>query len=928
MLRVYNCLANEHDWRLVAVAIAVCFLASLTAVNLFRHARSTVAHWRIAWILTAGATTGCGIWATHFIAMLAYHPGIPTGYAIGMTVVSLFAAMAVTSAGLAIAVYVPRRWSAALGGAFVGAGVAAMHYLGMAALELPGHIGFDPELVLASILLGVLFASAALAVTMHDEAASTTIVAAILLTLAVVTLHFTAMGAVEIVPDPAHPANPFSMSPTSLAFALVNATLAILGMSFACAFADRRLREQDRRLLTAVNNMSQGLVMFDADERMVVCNNRYREMYNLSPEVVKPGCTLSDVIANRIATGSLDRDAGEYRDALVSAMKRGETTSWIVEASDRKAISVINKSTGNGDWVATHDDITERRRSERELERTKAFLDKVVESVPATILVKELPDLRYVLINRAGEELFGIKRSEILGRTASEVFSKEIADGITANDLKALQSGSEIFLDVHPFATPGGGTRIATSHRIPMLDAEGKPRYLLGVVEDVTERKRAEARIEHLSHHDSLTDLPNRNALNECLASVLERAAGSGESFAVLAIDLDRFKEVNDLFGHSTGDAMLKEVSRRLQSASGGAFIAHIGGDEFVVIAADGAQPAAAEKLADDLLVSSIRDVEANGHARHVGLSIGVAIYPNDGLDAGTLLANADAALFRAKSEGRGSIRFFESAMDLRLRDRRLLQHDLRSAIARGELRLFYQPQVRIGGETIGFEVLARWRHPLRGMVPPSTFIPLAEETGQIVPIGEWVLREACREAASWPRPLQIAVNLSPVQFRDGNLPNLVHSILLETGLAPSRLELEITEGVLIGDFSRAVAILRRLKALGVRIAMDDFGSGYSSLSYLQSFPFDKIKIDQTFIANLDRNPQSAAIIRAVIGLGHGLDLPIVAEGVETQAQLEFLARESCDEVQGYLFGRPGPIDDFAEHIGRMAVDERQAVAG
>jgi predicted signal transduction protein with EAL and GGDEF domain len=297
-------------------------------------------------------------------------------------------------------------------------------------------------------------------------------------------------------------------------------------------------------------------------------------------------------------------------------------------------------------------------------------------------------------------------------------------------------------------------------------------------------------------------------------------------------------------------------------------------------------------------------------------MSIGVAVYPTDGADTLVLLANADAALYRAKSEGRGSIRFFESNMDKRLRERRALQHDLRSAASRGEFVLFYQPQASIDGEITGFEALVRWNHPLRGTVPPGEFIPLAEESGLIISLGEWILREACREAASWRKPLRIAINFSPIQFRHGDLPALVHSVLLETGLAADRLEIEITEGVLIGDFSRALSILRRLKTLGVRIAMDDFGTGYSSLSYLQAFPFDKIKIDRAFVANLDRNPQSAAIIRAVIGLGRGLDLPVVAEGVETKEQLAFLKREDCNEVQGYLIGRPEPIEQYSKLVG------------
>ena len=316
-----------------------------------------------------------------------------------------------------------------------------------------------------------------------------------------------------------------------------------------------------------------------------------------------------------------------------------------------------------------------------------------------------------------------------------------------------------------------------------MKDADGKPQYMITVIDDVTERKRHEEKIAYLAHHDSLTDLPNRAAFNEYLAITLEKTAAANESFAVLCIDLDRFKEINDVFGHAIGDEMLRQVSRRLKQACDGAFLTRLGGDEFTVISTAGPQPAGAEALAERLYAAAAGDIEIQGHPLRAALTIGISLYPNDGTDAATLLSNADAALYRAKAEARGSIRFFEPDMDRRLREKRALQQDLRSALARNELELYYQPQARISGEVTGFEALARWQHPTRGLVPPGTFIPLAEEGGLIISLGEWILREACGEAASWPKPLQVAVNLSPVQFQHGDLAALVHSVLLETGL-------------------------------------------------------------------------------------------------------------------------------------------------
>jgi diguanylate cyclase (GGDEF)-like protein len=441
--------------------------------------------------------------------------------------------------------------------------------------------------------------------------------------------------------------------------------------------------------------------------------------------------------------------------------------------------------------------------------------------------------------------------------------------------------------------------------------------------EDVTDRKQAEARFAYVALHDLVTGLPNRAALHHRIAENLKAAKDNNARFAVIRLGIDRFKEINDVFGQSAGDAVLAEMAKRLGESCEPGFLARPGGDEFSIVTPPDQAASAMEDIFSRLAVICDSEFHIDGQDIRVGSTAGVSIYPDDGEDSETLIAHADIALYRAKAETRGTVRRFESAMDRQIREKRALQRDLAVALKNGEFEIYYQPQATAQGEAVGFETLLRWHHPIRGMVSPGIFIPLAEETGLIGAIDEWVLRTACAEAVAWPNPLAIAVNFSPLDFRHLDVPELIRSVLLETGLAPARLEVEITEGVLIDDFDSAIAILRRIKDLGVRIAMDDFGAGYSSLSYLQAFPFDKIKIDQTFIAKLDSNADSASIVEAILGLSRALRLPVIAEGVETQSQLAFLTRHGCDEVQGYLIGRPQPVAHYRDVMNDVAAVAR-----
>lgn len=535
------------------------------------------------------------------------------------------------------------------------------------------------------------------------------------------------------------------------------------------------------------------------------------------------------------------------------------------------------------------------------------------EGNPVPMWLFDAITLRFLHVNDAAVQHYGYSREQFLGMSVVDIRpagERDAARRVLTNLADAYEPG-QVWHHLQ-----ADGTSIDVYPYLRTLTVSGR-RTVLAALIDVTEQRRAEARITHMAHHDSLTGLPNRILFREHLNEVLFRARRTEEALAVLCLDLDHFKSVNDTLGHPVGDKLLQAVAQRLrQSLRETDFAARLGGDEFAVIATAIAGPADASGLAVRLIEALSKPYDIDGHQVVIGTSIGVAVSPENGFEPDLLLKNADMALYRSKADGRSTFRFFEQEMDARLQARRLLELDLRKALACGEFGLFYQPLVNVRTNAIsGFEALLRWHHPERGTVSPAEFIPLAEEIGLIVPIGEWVLRQACKEAATWPEHLHVAVNLSPAQFKNRNLIPTVVSALASAGLPASRLELEITESVLLHDNDDNLATLHRFKSLGVRISMDDFGTGYSSLGYLHKFPFDKIKIDQSFVRELSERPEAKAIIRAVTGLGVSLGISITAEGVETVDQLEHLRAEGCTEVQGYLISRPKPADEIAALI-------------
>ena len=795
MLRIYDCLVNDHNYALVLLAALVCLCGvATTMLAVGRIARS---QHRRAWAALSGLSAASAIWSTHFIAMLAYLETVEVAYDIMLTMASFLIGGGVIIAGFMLATQFRHAKPVVLAaGALTGSGVVILHFIGMAAVQFSGRaLQYDLDLVVASAACSIGFGAAAFYAAFWRAGASGRVQGAILLLLMTVTLHFTAMGAADVVLAPTEPLVWGGMSRDILAIMATLAAVVVLMVAAPSAVLDRRMHMQMAadadRFRTLADSAFEGIVIYN-NERIVDCNPTFRRIVGL---------------------GS-DAPIGELSD----------------------------------------------------------FVDPLV-------LV-------------AVEADSGVAHETAMARHDGEAFDAELC-----------------------------GRRIQLN--------DGSTGHLLAV-RDISDRKRAEARLNHMALHDHLTDLPNRRLFVELAGKQIAHAARHGQQFAIHVVDLDGFKLINDMHGHDAGDALLTEVGRRLvDCVREEDVVARFGGDEFVILETGTTQPRDAMVVAQRILDELRRPVQLSAAEVAIGASVGVSVYPFDGHAADTLLRNADTAMYRAKAEGKGVYRFFEAGMDEALIARRKLENRLRQAIADEKLELVYQPLVDSQSQkTLGFEALLRWHDEELGQISPVEFIPVAEETGLIIPMGEFVLRRACRDASNWPSHLRVAINLSAVQFRRPGLVEAVQQAMQDAGVSGERIDLEITESILIDNRDAVLDTLTRLKSLGIRISMDDFGTGYSSLSYLQSFPFDKIKIDRVFVADIGESRRNSSIIQAVVALGQSLSMKVVAEGVETSEQAAMLGAMHCDELQGYLIAKPMRASDVAGFVENSDVaSNRRSVA-
>ncbi len=682
-----------------------------------------------------------------------------------------------------------------------------------------------------------------------------------------------------------------------------------------------------QRFVVALNSIGTGLGLYDANERLIFCNNGYKAIYALPSKLTTSGARFRQVMDYLVAQGNYPgiKTYAQLLEKLPCYNRRVDET-WIDEFTDGRVIYVARTMMPDGGWVATHEDITKQRRISEELKDQNGLLQRQErERREQNILFEAALDnmnqglamydgrKQLLVANRNYRELYGLRETDVQpGTPLLQLVERAIENGLRISTSAEDYANRQMLKSDGPYAVDlefSDGRQIHVS--VQPMSGGG----WVTVHQDITEQRLAEEKMAYMALHDSLTDLPNRLALMQRLESSLARVR-RGQSIALMMLDLDRFKDVNDTFGHPVGDQLLCRVADRLRAnVRETDVVARMGGDEFAIIESDVKTSNDTVPLAERIIAALKEPFMVDGHQAEIGVSIGIVLAPNDGVTSTELMKKADLALYKRKSAGRGGYGFFDHKIAADIKLRKQMQRALTEALAGDQLLLHYQPIFNVAEQRICCcEALLRWHHPERGLIPPSEFIPIAEELGMMVPIGEWVLRTACKTAVGWPDNVKLAVNISQTQLRPGPLRDCIVQVLSDTGLPPDRLELEVTETALLKNRQTAAQCLNELTELGVRIALDDFGTGYSSLTYLQSFPVSRIKVDRSFVQQMLEERNSEQIIRAVVGLAHNLAMDVTAEGVESAEHVDALSKLGCHDLQGFFLSKPVP----ARTISRM----------
>lgn len=956
---IQRCMDYSYDHWLVFLSCFVAIIASFTAFHLvIRVKAAATSPAKLGWLLTGAVSMGGGIWSMHFIAMLAVRIPASVQYDIALTGLSFL--FAIVASGFAFTIVTTGARTAArlmCGGILMGGGIGAMHYTGMAATHMDASIVYDPLLFGISILVAVSLSSLALRL-LYQTVESTKssrhvlkIVSAGVMGLSIASMHYTAMAATYYLPTSAHVISDLDLDTSFIAVTIAIIAFVIFGLALAASIVDRRMeikrrevRQGEDFLAAVANHTADAIIAVDRDGMVQMCNPAGQRMF---------GYGESEIIGKNISMLLLPKDREGHDRFLENAPPHvsrvlGDRSTLSGQRKDGSTVQLeIALSSMRVDeeriFIGVCHDITERKRAEEktlaliaekdrealtrklaEEERDQATgrLTEAIESISEGFAIWDSDD-RLVMCNSRYLEGFQQLSDVLVSGVHFEDFLKAAVErGVyDPGDLPV----NEFIQDrLAEHRNPDGAfeRRVGGERWLRISKRRTDSGGIVGIWTDITEGKKAEETIRDLAMSDPLTGLANRNLFHADFERALADAKRLGGRVALLLLDLDKFKSVNDDLGHPVGDALLEQVAGRLVACARETdTVARLGGDEFAIIMTHLDRPDAPARLAGRVIDIMAETFDVSGQSLEIGTSIGISVYPDDDKNVEELFRKADSALYQAKVEGRGNYQLYDAVIHDAVLATKQIERELRQAIERDEFVLHYQPQIDVSTKRVtGAEALVRWKHPERGLLAPGEFIGIAESSDLIVEIGRRVLQMACRQAARWQADermggLGVAVNIAPRQFKNDDLIALVEDTLLESGLAAALLEIEITEGTMMEDVERASETLSRLSDLGVKIAIDDFGTGYSSLAYLKRFPVQRLKIDQSFVRELSTDSGDEAIVQAMIWLGHSLQLNVIAEGVETDIELDILADLGCQEAQGYLFCKPVPADEFASWI-------------